>query len=74
MASFTMAFDRILGTVDWSRMAEPQNDGYDTEMTLRLAEHGVTPLRTEPYRRRPVDGAATLCAGAVAIRPGRNAA
>jgi HEXXH motif-containing protein len=50
-------------------MAEPQNDGYDTEMTLRLAEHGVTPLRTQPYRRRPVDGAATLCDGSVAIRP-----
>ncbi len=55
--------------VDWSRMAEPQKDGYDTEMTLRMAGHGVTPLRTQPYRRRPIDGAATFCDGNVAIRP-----
>lgn len=61
-------FDSILETVDWSRMAEPQNDGYDTEMTLRLAENGVTPLRSLPYRRRSTDGEATFCDGAVAVR------
>ena len=29
-------FDEILQSVDWRRMAAPQNDGYDTDMTLRL--------------------------------------
>ncbi len=59
---------RILATVDWARMAEPQNDGYDTEVTLRLAENSVTPLRPQPYRRRPTDGQATFCDSAVAVR------
>jgi HEXXH motif-containing protein len=62
-------FDEILQSVDWSRMASPQSDGYDTDMTLRLAENGGTPLRPLPYRRRPTDGAVTLCDGAVAVRP-----
>jgi HEXXH motif-containing protein len=61
-------FDEILQSVDWSRMAEPQKDGYDTEMTLRLAEHGITPLRPFPYRRRAIDGAVTFCNGMVAVR------
>lgn len=61
-------FDEILRSVDWRRMAEPQKDGYDTDMTLRLAEHGGSPLRPEPYRRRPIDGAATICDGMVAVR------
>jgi HEXXH motif-containing protein len=61
-------FDEILQSVDWSRMAAPQKDGYDTDMTLRLAEHSGTPARPLPYRRRPVDGAATICDGTVAVR------
>lgn len=61
-------FDEILQTLDWSRMAEPQKDGYDTEMTLQLAEQGCTPLRPLPYRRRPLDGAVTFCDGRVAVR------
>jgi len=60
--------DTVLETVDWARMAEPQSDGYDTDVTLRLAETGVTPLRPLPYRRRPTDGEATFCDGAVAVR------
>ena len=60
--------DSILETVDWARMAEPQDDGYDTDVTLRLAENGVTPLRPLPYRRRSTDGEATFCDGAVAVR------
>ena len=28
---------RLLAAVDWSRMAEPQSDGYDTGVVLRLA-------------------------------------
>ena len=59
----------ILETVDWARMAEPQADGYDTDVTLRLAENEATPLRPHPYRRRPTEGEATFCDGAVAVRP-----
>jgi HEXXH motif-containing protein len=62
-------FDEILQSVDWRRMAAPRSDGYDTDMTLRLAENGGSSLRPLPYRRRPVDGAATFCGGAVAVRP-----
>jgi hypothetical protein len=61
-------FERILETVDWARMAEPQDDGYDTDVTLRLAESGVSPLRRQPYRRRSTDGEVTFCEGAVAVR------
>ena len=61
-------FDEILQSVNWRRMSAPQTDGYDTEMTLRLAESGGTPLRPRPYRRRPIDGAATFCDGMVAVR------
>jgi HEXXH motif-containing protein len=49
-------------------MAEPQKDGYDTDMTLRMAEQGGTPFRPLPYRRRSIDGAATFCDGMVAVR------
>lgn len=61
-------FDRILDGVEWRRMAAPQPDGYDTDVTLRLAENGVSPLRPLPYRPRPIDGAATICGGMVAVR------
>jgi HEXXH motif-containing protein len=61
-------FDEILSGVDWRRMAAPQDDGYDTDMTLRLAENCGTPSRPLPYRRRPIDGAATFCDGMVAVR------
>jgi HEXXH motif-containing protein len=61
-------FEKILETVDWARMAEAQDDGYDTEMTLRLAENGVTPFRPLPYRRRSTNGQVTFCDGAVAVR------
>jgi HEXXH motif-containing protein len=60
--------ETILEMVDWGRMAEPQTDGYDTDVTLQLAENEVTPWRPLPYRRRPTDGEATFCDGAVAIR------
>ena len=32
-----LARHRLLAATDWSRMAEPQGDGYDTGMVLRLA-------------------------------------
>ncbi len=50
-------------------MAAPQPDGYDTKMTLQLAENGASPLRPLPYKRRPTDGAVTFCDGMVALRP-----
>jgi HEXXH motif-containing protein len=65
-------FDEILEAIDWSRMAVPQKDGYDTEMTLRLAEHGASPKRPDPYVRRPLDGAVTFCDDMVAVRPARE--
>lgn len=61
-------FDEILQRVDWHRMAEPQDDGYDTDMTLLLAENGGSLLRPLPYHRRSIDGAATFCEGTVAVR------
>ena len=54
--------------IDWGRMAAPQADGYDTEVTLRFATTSSSPLRPEPYRRRPVDGAPALFGGRVAVR------
>ena len=54
--------------IDWSRMAAPQADGYDTETVLRLATTSPSLLRPEPYRRRPVDGAPTIFGGRVAVR------
>jgi hypothetical protein len=62
------SFEDILSTVDWTRMAVPQSDGYDTRMTLLLATHGRSPLRPAPYRRRSVDGEVAFCDGEVAIR------
>jgi HEXXH motif-containing protein len=63
-------FDDVLKAVDWARMAAPQADGYDTEMTLRLARTGSSPLRPNPYQRRSVGDAAAFCDGAVAVRRG----
>jgi HEXXH motif-containing protein len=53
-------------TIDWSRMAVPQDDGYDSEVTLMLAEAGTA--GRPPYRRRPADGAALLFDGIVSVR------
>jgi HEXXH motif-containing protein len=57
-----------LSRIDWSRMAEPQEDGYDTEVTLALATTTASPLRAEPYVRRAVEGCQTICDGQVAVR------
>ena len=43
-------------TIDWSRMAVPQDDGYDSEVTLMLAETGTAgrpPYRGVPPTRPP---------------------
>lgn len=57
-----------LNAIDWSRMAEPQEDQYDTKTTLALATTTGSPLRPAPYVRRPVDGCHTICDGQVAVR------
>ena len=55
-------------TIDWSRLAEPQADGYDTEIILRLATTSGSPLRPEPWQRRSVGRAPALFDGTVAVR------
>jgi hypothetical protein len=57
-----------LGELDWSRLAEPQKDGYDSATILRMASETVTPNRPTVYRRAPVDGHPTVFDGRVAVR------
>lgn len=54
--------------IDWARMAEPQDDQYDTRMTLELATTTTSPLRPEPYVRRATDGLPTIAGTEVAVR------
>lgn len=63
-------FDEILAAIDWSRMAVPQPDGYDTDAILALAGSGASPLRPAPYQRRPPEGSHAFCGGMVAVRAG----
>jgi HEXXH motif-containing protein len=49
-------------------MATPQDDQYDSEVSLRLAETSLEPLREALYQRRPPDGAPAIFDGAIAIR------
>jgi len=53
---------------DWSRLAQPQADGYDTEYIAALAADTTSPLRPTSWRRRPVEGAPSLFDGRVAVR------
>jgi hypothetical protein len=53
---------------DWSRLARPQADGYDTAYILHLAQSSGSLLRPDPWRRRSPAGAPTLFEGRVAIR------
>jgi hypothetical protein len=54
--------------IDWSRLAEPQDDGYDARITLHLAATRASPGRQELYVRRPVGEDPTIFAGRVAVR------
>jgi hypothetical protein len=56
--------------IDWSRMAAPQADGYDTEVVLRLVEQEPAPWRPQPPRRPAVGSAPAVCAGTVAVAVG----
>jgi HEXXH motif-containing protein len=58
----------ILETIDWARMAEPQDDQYDTRVTLAMATTRGSPLRPEPYVRRPSEDLPTIEGTDVAIR------
>jgi HEXXH motif-containing protein len=61
-------FDEILSGIDWARMATPQEDGYDTDVVLRLVANGGWPLRPIAYQRPALDGTLTFCDGCVAVR------
>jgi HEXXH motif-containing protein len=54
--------------IDWSRLAEPQADHYDTDVVLRLASATTSVNRPHPYRRTPVGNAPAVFDGQVAIR------
>ncbi|MGA9770746.1 MAG: HEXXH motif-containing putative peptide modification protein [Blastocatellia bacterium] len=58
--------------IDWSRMAEPQDDQYDTQIALEFAMTRRSPLRSELYVRRPVADSPAIFDGAVAVRHMRN--
>jgi hypothetical protein len=61
------AFDELIQTTNWSRVAVPQADGYDTRILLEFREHEGLPHGSFPHRQRAFDGAATFCDGRVTI-------
>jgi HEXXH motif-containing protein len=62
------AIPRSLDMIDWSRLAEPQPDQYDTEVTLRLASSTTSAARPRMYERTSVGNAPAIFDGEVAIR------
>lgn len=60
-----LAIDRSL---DWSRLAEPQVDQYDTDVILALANATTSADRPRPYVRTPVGKSPAVFDGQVAIR------
>jgi prolyl 4-hydroxylase len=59
----------IAWEIDWRRMAEPQSDGYDTEMVLKIASSTTSDSRGQTYVRTPVGHSPAIFDGHVAIRP-----
>jgi HEXXH motif-containing protein len=53
---------------DWSRLAEPQADEYDTDVILRLASTTTSAARPEPYHRTPAGNSQSVFDGHVAVR------
>lgn len=53
--------------IDWSRMARPQADEYDTHVILELVSL-PSERRPQPFLRLPVEDAPTLFEGRVAVR------
>ena len=54
--------------IDWSRLAEPQADHYDSDVILRLASSTTSVGRPQPYRRTPIGDSPSTFDGQVAIR------
>lgn len=54
--------------IDWYRLAEPQPDEYDTDVTLDFAQRTTNSRRKEFYKRRPTGNSPTICDGQVAVR------
>lgn len=54
--------------VDWTRMAEPQEDGYDTQVVLRFATSRAPHLHAAPWQRRPTGTDPTIFDGSVSVR------
>jgi len=55
-------------SIEWSRLAEPQADQYDTDVILRLASSTTSAGRPQPYGRTPVGKSPAAFDGQVAIR------
>jgi HEXXH motif-containing protein len=53
-------------TIDWSRLAEPQTDGYDTDAILLLMSSENTPWRPRPFQR-PHGKPPTVAHGTVSV-------
>ena len=64
MNAISQSFDMI----DWARLAEPQADQYDTDITLQLASSTTSAARPQLYTRTPVGDAPAIFDGQVAIR------
>ena len=59
---------RADNSLDWSRLAEPQADQYDTDAILDLAASTTSAERPQPYRRTPVGDSPAVFDGQVAVR------
>lgn len=55
------------GALDWTRMARPQADGYDTEIVLRLRQQTRPPGDAKRSGPRPAGKTHTLFGGRVAV-------
>jgi HEXXH motif-containing protein len=54
--------------IDWSRMAEPQEDQYDTDVIWELVTTTTTSIREEVHVRRPANDDLTIFDGSIAVR------
>jgi ADP-heptose:LPS heptosyltransferase len=55
-------------SIDWSKLAQPREDQYDTDVTLWLASSTTSPARRQPYVRSHVGDSPAVFDGQVAIR------
>jgi prolyl 4-hydroxylase len=55
-------------SIDWSKLAEPQADQYDTSVVLGLASSTTSAARSEPYRRTAPGNSPSVFDGQVAVR------